>query len=186
MLEQVLFIPEYHVDTALAQVLLADRLSFINHQKSVSKVARVLQAQAQANRGPRFVVGLVDKDKKFEDLHYLRQFNRLHRAHSGPTSRFCVYQHSGLASHFLVVLEPACDIWIFDAAIAAGLDLADFGLPPTLAGFIAFAKDEDAENNPQLRNLLQAIKQTQPAAYRQLAEFVADVMDMNSKLWQQT
>ena len=132
------------------------------------------------------MVGLVDKDKKSEDLHYLRQFNRLHRAHSGPSCRFCVYQHSGLASHFLVVLEPACDTWIFDVAIAIGLNLANFGLPLTLAGFIAFVKNEDAENNPQLRSLLQAIKQAQPTAYRKLAEFVADVMDMSSKLWQQT
>ena len=44
--------------------------------------------------------------------------------------------------------------------------------------------DEDIENKPQLIRLLQAIKQAQPAAYRELAEFVADVIDQNSKLWQ--
>lgn len=185
MLEQVLFVPECHVDTALTQVLLADRLSFINHQKSISKVARVLQAQAQASRGPRFVVGLVDKDKKFEKLHYLRQFNRPFRVRTESTGRYCIYQHSRLASHFLLVLDPACDTWIFDVAVAAGLVLPDFGLPPTLVGFIAFVKAEDAENSPQLRRLLHAIRQAQPPAYRELAEFVAEVMDQNSRLWQQ-
>ena len=45
-------------------------------------------------------------------------------------------------------------------------------------------KDEDIEDKPQLIRLLRTIKQAQPAAYRELAEFVADVMDQNSKLWQ--
>ena len=43
MPEHVLFVPECHVDTALTQVLLADRLTFINHQKGIPKVARVLE-----------------------------------------------------------------------------------------------------------------------------------------------
>ena len=46
-------------------------------------------------------------------------------------------------------------------------------------------KDEDAEDNPRLIRLLRAIKQAQPAVYRELAEFVADVTDQNSRLWRQ-
>ncbi|WP_216679948.1 hypothetical protein [Hymenobacter siberiensis] len=45
-------------------------------------------------------------------------------------------------------------------------------------------KDEDAEDNPRLIRLLWAIQLAQPAAYRELAEFVADIMDQNSRLWQ--
>lgn len=187
MREQVVFVPECHVDTALAQVLLADRLTFINHQKSISKVARVLQAQAASDRGPRFVVGLVDKDKKFDDIVYLRPFagSRPVAARSGPNCRYCIYQHPAHGNHYLIVLDPACDTWIFEAAHAAGLHLASFGLPTTLGAFIEVMKDEDAEDNPQLVRLLRAIKQVQPPAYRELAEFVADVMDQNSKLWRQ-
>jgi hypothetical protein len=186
MLEQVLFVPECHVDTALAQVLLADRLSFINHQKSISKVARILQTHAETSRGPRFVVGMVDKDKKFADVKYLRHFSREVRARPNPDCRYRIYQHSGHPTHYLIVLEPACDTWIFEAAHAARLDLAHFDLPTTLAAFIEVMKDEDAEDNPRLIGLLRAIKQAQPAAYRELAEFVADVMDTQGKLWQQS
>lgn len=184
MLEQVLFVPECHIDTALAQVLLADRLTFINHQKSISKVARVLAAHAQADRGPRFVVGMVDKDKKFADVKYLRQFNQEVQARSGPNCRYCIYKNPTHETHYLIVIDPACDTWIFEAAHAAGLSLPDFGLPATLAGFIEVVKDEDAEENPNLRRLLLAIKQAQPEAYREIAKFVAEVMDTNSKLWQ--
>lgn len=64
--------------------------------------------------------------------------------------------------------------------------MADFGLPATLSGFIDFVKNEDAENSPQLRALLQSIRRLQPTAYKELAEFVASVMDERGKLQQQT
>ena len=190
MREQVVFVPECHVDTALAQVLLADRLTFINHQKSISKVARVLQAQAASDRGPRFVVGMVDKDKKFDDIKYLRPFagSRPMAARTGPDCpdcRYCIYQHPVHRRHYLIVLDPACDTWIFEAAQAAGLNMASFKLPTTLAGFIDVVKDENAEDNPRLSKLLRTIKQAQPTAYRELAGFVAEVMDEDSKLRRQ-
>ena len=104
-------------------------------------------------------------------------------ARSGPDCRYAIHQHPAHAHHFLIVLEPACDTWIFEAAHAAGLDPTDFKLPAILPAFIEVMKGEDAEDNPHLIRLLHAIKQAQPAAYRELAVFVADVMDQNSKLW---
>lgn len=184
MPEHALFVPECHVDTALTQVLLAGRLRFINHQHGISQVANTLRRQAESGRGPRFVVGMVDKDKKFADVKYLLQFSHEVQARTGPDCRYRIYQHPQHPSHYLLVLDPACDQWIFEAAQAAGLDLTNFGLPPTLPGFIHFVKEEDAENNPSLRGLLQAISQAQPTAYRELAVFVANVMDTTGKGWQ--
>lgn len=185
MPENVLFVPECHVDTALTRTLLADRLTFINHQHGISKVANVLRQQAESGR-VRFVIGMVDKDKKFADVKYLRPFadSRPVAARPGPDCRYCIYQHPAHANHYLIVMEPACDTWIFEAAHAAGLAPADFGLPPTLPAFIEVMKGEDAEDNPRLIRLLRAIRQAQPAAYRELAEFVADIMDQNSRRWQ--
>ena len=183
MPENVLFVPECHVDTALTRTLLADRLTFINHQHGISKVANVLHQQAKSGSA-RFVVGMVDKDKKFADVKYLQRFTHKYKAHSGPDCCYSIYQHPAQVNHYLIVMEPACDTWIFEAAHAAGLDPARFDLPTTLPAFIEVMKDEDAEDNPRLIRLLRAIRQAQPAAYRELAEFVADVMDQNSKLWQ--
>ena len=185
MAERVMFVPECHVDTALAHVLLADRRNFVNHVHGVPNVAKALQKQAESNRGPRFVVGIVDNDKKLWDVKALRPFSLLRQEYTGPTCRYRIYQHSAQASHFLIILDPVCDTWIFEAAAAAGLHLADFNLPATLDGFIAVVKDEDAENNPDLRSLLRAIKREQPPAYRELAEFVAEIMDTGSKLWRE-
>jgi len=183
MPEKVMFVPECYVDTALTQVLLADRLTFINHQKTISKVARVFQDQAALNNGPRFIVGLVDNDKKLGQVKYLSQFTRLFQERSGPDCRYSIYQHPAAASHFVIILNPACDTWIFEAAQAAGLDVASFGLPTALTGFLEITKKSTAVKNPSLRRLLQAIRQAQPPAYRELAGFVAEVMDENSRLW---
>ena len=184
MPENVLFVPECHVDTALTRSLLSDRLTFINHQHGISKVANVLRQQAESG-SVRFVVGMVDKDKKFADVQYLRPFagSRPVAARTGPDCRYCIYQHPAQPNHYLIVMEPACDTWIFEAAQAAGLDLARFGLPTAIKDFIEVMKDEDAEDNPGLIRLLWNIKQAQPPAYRELAQFVADVMDRNSRLW---
>ena len=183
MREQVLFVPECYVDTALMQVLLADRLTFINHQKTISKVARVFQDQVALNNGPRFVVGLVDNDKKIGEVKYLRQFTRLFQERTSPNCRYFIYQHQAVASHFVIVLNPACDTWVFEAAQAAGLDMASFGLPTSLSAFLSITKKSTAKKNLPLRRLLQAISQAQPPAYRELAEFVAEIMDTSSKLW---
>lgn len=180
-----MFIPECHVDTALARVLLAGRLTFVNHQHGISQVAHALQAQAEADRGPRFVVGLVDQDKQFAQNKYLCQFNELFASRTSPDCRYRIYRHPQHTTHFLIVLDPACDTWIFEAAQAARLDLDIFGLPSALPGFIAFAKQKGVETSPSFKKLMQAIEQAQPAAYRELAEFVADIMDQNSRLWRQ-
>jgi hypothetical protein len=184
MPESIMFVPECHVDTALTRTLLFDRLTFINHKHGISNVANALKSQAENGRGPRFVVGMVDLDKKFADIKYLQRFTDLVQTRTGPDCRYRIYQQPEQLSHFLIVLEPACDTWIFEAAHSAGLDLVNFGLPTTLAGFIELVKDEDAEDHPQLRRLLQAIRQAQPSGYRELATFVADIMDTNSRLWQ--
>ncbi|GAB2694139.1 hypothetical protein GCM10011495_20820 [Hymenobacter frigidus] len=186
MPENVLFVPECHVDTALTRSLLADRLTFINHQHGISKVANVLRQQAESGKA-RFVVGMVDKDKKFADVKYLRPFagSSPIAARPGPDCRYSIHQHPEHLTHYLIVMEPACDTWIFETAHAAGLNLTHFDLPTTLPAFIELMKDEDAEDNPRLIRLLRAIKQAQPAAYRELAEFVADVMDQNGRLWRE-
>ena len=183
MPENVLFVPECHVDTALARVLLAGRLTFIDHKHGIPNVGKALQSHADGGRGPRFVVGMVDRDKKFGDVKSLRRFTDNYQARTGPDCRYCIYQDPAQPSQYLVVLEPACDTWLFEAAQAAGLALADFGLPATLPDFIDAVKDDEAEHDPRLEKLLQAIKKAQPGGYRELAAFVAEVMDTEGQLW---
>ncbi len=181
MPEHVLFVPECHVDTALARTLLAGRLPFIDHKHGIPNVGNALHRHAEAGRGPRLMVGLVDKDKKFATIKKLQRFTQVHQARTGPDCRYCIYQDPAQPTQYLVVLEPACDTWLWEAARAAGLALPDFGLPDTLAGFIGVVKDDEAEHDPRLGRLLEAIRRVRPEGYQALAAFVAEVMDTESR-----
>jgi len=47
-----------------------------------------------------------------------------------------------------------------------------------------FKSIKEVTLHPRLIHLLEAIKRAQPPTYRELAQFVAEVMDENGKLWQ--
>lgn len=175
MPERIEFVPECHVDTALMWVLLSWRLRFINHQHGISKVATALQRHATTS--DTIVVGMVDADKQFDQSIYLREFVELpHEACHVPGGSFQVRQHPTCSTQFLIVLQPACDRWLFQTATAAGLRLSDYGLPPTLTAFLDVTKQRGAENLPELKRLLYAIRQARPAAYEQLAAFLSRQM----------
>ena len=94
MPESVLFVPECHVDTALTRTLLAERLTFINHQHGIYKVANVLRLQAESGKA-RFVVGMANRDKKFADVKYLQPFANTTpvAARPGPNCRYAIHRH---------------------------------------------------------------------------------------------
>ena len=68
-----MFLPECWVDTALMRTLLQNRQLY-NHQLGISKVGGTMERQAATYGTGRVVVGMVDRDKKFEENTYLRAF----------------------------------------------------------------------------------------------------------------
>ena len=174
MREIPMFVPECWVDTALMRTLLHDRRLY-NHQHGISKVGSTMERQAATFGTGRVVVGMVDRDKKFEENTYLRAFDPPTRVRPEAATHH-VLTHPEQPTHRLIVLNPACDAWLFQTARAAGLDLAVYGLPVTLPEFIAFCKHEGVTDIPALRDLLEAIRQARPPAYQQLAATVATLL----------
>ena len=136
--------------------------------------------QSELNGAGRRVVGLVDRDKKFRQQPYLSTFTTIRAGGLGDSDPHCILQHPERPSHYLIVLNPACDTWLFRAAQASGINLPLLGLPETLPDFIQFCKQEDVEQTTSMQNLLWAIQQARPAVYRELADFVATIMDISS------
>ncbi len=174
MRELPMFVPECWVDTALMRTLLQDRLLY-NHQHGISKVGGTMERQAATDTG-RVVVGMVDRDKKFEENTYLRAFGPPARVRPEAATHH-VLTHPAQPTQRLIVLNPACDAWVFEAARAAGLDLAAYGLPDTLPAFVAFCKHEGVTDIPALRALLEDIRRAYPPVYQHLAEAVAAMVD---------
>lgn len=184
MPDSILFVPECHVDTALTRTLLLDRQKLIVHKKGAPNVGNELHAQAERFGESRLVVGLVDADKDLFSIKKLQPFTRTLEQCEEVGCRFSVYQHQTLSTQYLVVLEPACDGWIYGLAQAAALSPSDYGLPPTLPDFLTFTKRIQAEENPQIVALLKALRRNPPPAYVQLHVFITQrLQDVGLTSW---
>lgn len=176
-----LFVPECHVDTALTRSLVVYRRDFddfISHKHGVPKVAAEMERQWKLFGSKRQVVGIVDRDKRLENVAYLADFTELIGGSLEASAPHSVRRHLTRATQYLIVLNPACDTWVWQAAAAAGVLLPDYGLPAGRWEFIDYCKEEGIEDEPELKALLQAVSRARPAEYAELADFVAQVMDV--------
>ena len=167
-----LFVPECYVDTALMRALLFDRREYINHQHGIGNVGRLMKKQAETYGDARRIIGMVDRDKKFDEQPYLDAFRPPARVRPEHATHH-VLAHPTHTTQRLIVLNPACDAWVFEAARAAGIKPAQYGLPDALPEFIGFCKQREVGDIPELRALLADIRRAYPPAYQQLAEAVA-------------
>lgn len=174
MSERPMFVPECWVDTALMRTLLFDRTLY-NHQHGIGNVGRTMKDQAKRFGPARVVVGMVDRDKKFDEQPYLKAFTSPARVRPDQAT-YHVLIHPALPSQRLIVLNPACDVWIFQVAQAAGINPATYGLPETLHAFIDFCKQRGVDDNTNLRAFLKAIRKASPPAYQELADAVNSML----------
>ena len=181
----VLFVPECHADTALTLTLLRENAAnqrrlhdFVSHQQGIGNVANTLCKQPVAAGNARRAVGIVDLDKKFAQQPYLREFVLLAGSLARGQHSHALLHHPTHASQYLIVLNPACDTWLWERASELGTTPADFGLPADFPSFKEFCKTSQAERDPRLRALLDAVATARHSAYRTLADFVGRAMDL--------
>lgn len=174
MPDSILFLPECHVDTALMRALLYDRQKLITHIKGAPKVGDALHQQAKRYGTSRLVVAMVDNDKHLFSIPKLQPFDQVVLRCEEPGCLFTVYQHRELVSQYLVVLNPACDGWLYGNMRAAGLTPQAYQLPELLTDFLRFTKTVYAEEQREIVSLLKALRASAPPAYAQLAVFVGE------------
>ncbi|MBT9395126.1 hypothetical protein KLP40_18305 [Hymenobacter sp. NST-14] len=182
MAEHALFVPECWADTALMHALLVtpNNHNLISHAQGIGNVGRVLKDEKGLRQGRR-LVGMVDRDKKFAENPYLAEFTQIVAGSLDRTSPHCILRHATRPDQHLIVLNPACDTWLFQAAQEASVSLIDLDIATTLPEFIDFCKQDGITNNPRMKELLWAIQQARPAIYRELADFIASIMDITPK-----
>jgi hypothetical protein len=186
----VLFVPECYADTAVTLALLRENrashqrlLNFVSHGQGIKKVGNVMRLQPTAPGNTRRVVGIVDVDKDFYEHPHLRGFTRvLGGGLARKQHAHALLQHTEFPSQFLIAINPACEAWLLDRTAELGRAPADFGLPNSPDAFRVFCKTQEAERDPRLRALLAAVATAYHPAYRTLAEFVADIMDLSKPL----
>ena len=185
MTTQPLFLPEGHIDKALNRALIAYHREFstlVNRKQGASGVANEMMLQWTRHGLTRRVVGMIDADKKIFNIAYLAEFK------SGELRRFqfqeaahIIFQHPTRTSQYLIMLDPACDTWVWQAAVGAGLALAVYPLPPNRADFVEYSKDGGKliGTDPRMLQLLLDVKKANPALFADLARFVSQIMDLS-------
>jgi hypothetical protein len=189
----IIFVPECHADTALMLTLLGEnrpelrataaarqRLRpLVDHEQGIGNVGNKMRLQQREFGATRRVVGLVDLDAKFSQHTYLREFTTLLDGHrQRGQGDFALLQHAAAPHHYLIAINPAFEKWLQARAAELGKTLDDFGLPTDFKLLKRYCKKEEAEYDPRLRGLLDAIAAANFPVYRALAEFVAQVMNL--------
>jgi hypothetical protein len=176
---------ECHVDTTLARALVRGNEKLVEHIFGAPKVGQRLTKLAQADTNS-WVVGLVDYDRgSIFDVPGLQ----LYAQYALPDSTFVehgfqIYRRPDRPTHFLVVLQPACDGWLFAQAAAAGITLADHRLPADWPAFLAFTKSKLVEDHPHLVSLLKALRRRPPVAFQVLLTFIEEqVRATGREIW---
>lgn len=135
-------LPECYVDTNLIEFLLGAN---VNHQHSCSQVV----GQLSGTFADRFAVGIIDRDKK--ELPYLKECQPL-----AQTEHLTLLKHR-VRSQYLITVHPAIDRFLLDCASVLGVDVADYGLPPTLKEFTQETKTVTSNKDPRFKRLFAAL-----------------------------
>ncbi len=182
-----IFIPEGHIDKALTRTVVGlsrqvDQI--VNRKQGCTGVARAMQDEWKKYGSQRRVIGMVDDDKKFADVAYLTEFSReVGNSHAAEASH-SIRRHPARPTQYLIVLAPACDTWIWQAAVQAGLVLAAYQMPETRREFVSFCKGRGkwVGTDPQMLKLLDDIRRNRPDLFVALAGFVTQIMKLDRPL----
>jgi hypothetical protein len=151
---------ECFIDTLLVETTVPPTKGY-NHQHSCNKVLVTMKTKFVN----QFAIGIIDDDKRVpKDLEVFRQTEKYNNA-------LALYKHIE-KPHYVIKIIPASEQFIFDAARQCNVSLVDYNLPDDLKKFTNITKHITVKENPDIKNLLRAIKQNNADNFNKLAEWI--------------
>lgn len=153
-------LPECHADT-----LLIDLIGFKNpnHQPSIGAVANTMKDKMEK----QLAIGVVDDDKRtpkyFEKFEIVESKDGLIRK-KHPDNK-----------HHIIVLQPAFEDWIFNAADDLGIDPKKYGIS-NKKYFRKITKDQNVHKNDNVKQFLNAIKQKKGSPMNTLKKWIDEIL----------
>ena len=161
-------LPECYVDTCLIETLVPTQTNY-NHQKGTGTVAKKMQEKF----ADRFALGIIDKDKR--ELHYLREF-----ALVTSKDNLELYKHKQ-KHHYLILINPAIEMFILNNAAEAGLTLAAYNLPDTLNELRKISKSVTSKHDTRFKSLFTAMVKKGPEEIIILISWISYLVQNNYK-----
>ena len=136
-------VPECYADTNLMNVLVG---KMCNHQKGCSTVCKTMNERLR----DQFAIAIIDKDKRQPEA--TKQYEEI-----GHTTSLTVCKHQ-TRPHYLILVNPAIEEFMLNAANELGIDLADYSLPAELKELKKITKTLSAKENPTLSRLFRDLR----------------------------
>ena len=173
MPNRILFIPECHLDKALALVVLMGQQEMVEKKNGISQVDAKMKDSYARHGTSQHLVGLVDKDKKFFHNEYLATFQPDAAQPPIASAGFWLRRHPDTPAQSLILLDPGIEAWVLAAARACQLDPALYKLPDTPELLRAYTKNRSVHENKEVIGFLLEIRRRRPAPYQYLADCVS-------------
>lgn len=156
MIQYPFLIPECNVDTVFIESL---HYQSPNHVLSINQVSNILE-----NRPLQRAMGFIDDDKKkpkyFSDFIQIESVDHVR-----------LLKHK-VRDHYLVVVQPAMDEFIYCICKELEIDLSKYKFPNELKAFINLTKKEAIKSNPHFRNLLNTIIQKNHPTIKKISHWI--------------
>jgi len=163
MAKNLNIIPECYVDTLLLETIISGNKEF-NHQKGCNTVAKKMKE----NLNDQFALGVIDNDKR--QVAYMHEFQEI-----TSTDGLKLLKHPD-RHHFLILLSPAADSLILNAAEEKNINPEDYNLPCDLDRFTKITKLITSKENKDLKKL---IRQLQDAKEIKILKGLVEHLDQN-------
>lgn len=160
MILETWILPECNTDT-----LLIDIIGFKKpyHQSSIGDVANTM-TKSYKNK---LVIGVIDNDKR--QPGYFGEFTSIKTEHQ------LILKHKPDTRHYLIVICPAIEKWIYYNAEKVNVNPQDYGFR-TFKYFKAITKSINAKDNKGLKNLLNTIKQKKAPPLLMIKSWIENII----------
>lgn len=154
-------VPECYADTRLAEILTESKRC--NHQKNLGQVANTL-----SNTLKDFpALGMVDNDKGSTPKYFSEFILIVER------DNLKLLKHQ-TRQQYLVVICPAIEQWLLNAAKEVNLNLADFGLKENLKELSVLTKSIHLSKNQNFTAFIKGLLKAESASVLLLKKWLSD------------
>jgi hypothetical protein len=159
-------VPECHIDTLITQSILNLK---VNHAPSSGAVANTMKN----NLVNKKALGIVDNDKK-RVPNYFNEFELVEEKKGLELKKHKEKEH------YLIVISPAADEWLYDAAIDLGIDLTT---PPykikNFKSFLQLTKSHKVAEKQNIKDLLNTLKQKKGSPFHIFKNWVNEIVKID-------
>ena len=151
---------ECNADTLLAKRIL--KVDHIPHYKGIGEVSKAMELYKNDSH---VVVGLVDGHKFRNETTFIKRFTAIIK--EGNT----IVQQLPDSNKYLIRLIPSFETWIFNAAVAGGVDLPKCNYP-TIKSIETATKSDQVDKNQNIVTFINTIIKADPPEIQLLSKWL--------------